>query len=252
MTDKQDISLRLEGQVAIITGVSHEGQVGFALASALAREGSMLAISSRTAGRVNARSEELRTQGAQVVAVPADLTTEEGANALVQETLKFYGRIDILVNLAGGLTKYGPSDELTLADWDFELNNNLRSAFLCTRAVWPIMKNQSNGKILNFSRAGGVQSAGPNMLAYNCAKAGVDALTRTFAKEGKLVGIYVNAIGPGLIITQSNIESMRPSPDDLRKKWVSMEQIIEAAIFLVSPASDGITGAILPVQGKGI
>ena len=252
MTDKQDISLRLEGQVAIITGVSHEGQVGFALASALAREGSMLAISSRTAGRVNARSEELRTQGAQVVAVPADLTTEEGANALVQETLKFYGRIDILVNLAGGLTKYGPSDELTLADWDFELNNNLRSAFLCTRAVWPIMKNQSNGKILNFSRAGGVQSAGPNMLAYNCAKAGVDALTRTFAKEGRLVGIYVNAIGPGLIITQSNIESMRPSPDDLRKKWVSMEQIIEAAIFLVSPASDGITGAILPVQGKGI
>jgi len=252
MTDKQDISLRLEGQVAIITGVSHEGQVGFALASALAREGSMLAISSRTAGRVNARSEELRTQGAQVVAVPADLTTEEGANALVQETLKFYGRIDILVNLAGGLTKYGPSDELTLADWDFELNNNLRSAFLCTRAVWPIMKNQSNGKILNFSRAGGVQSAGPNMLAYNCAKAGVDALTRTFAKEGKLVGIYVNAIGPGLIITQSNIESMRPSPDDLRKKWVSMEQIIEAAIFLVSPASDGITGAILPVQGMGI
>ena len=165
MISNHENSMRLKDQVAIITGVSHEGQVGFALASAMAREGSMLAISSRTAERVNARSEELRIGGAQIVAVPADLTTEEGVNALVQETLKFYGRIDILVNLAGGLTKYGPSDELTLADWDFELNNNLRSTFLCSRAVWPIMKKQNNGKILNFSRAGGVQSAGPKMLS---------------------------------------------------------------------------------------
>ncbi len=252
MINNQGVSRRLEARVAIVTGVSHAGQVGFALASAMAREGSALAISSRTAERVNARSEELRAEGAQVIAVPADLTTEEGASALVQETLKSYGRIDILVNLAGGLTKYGPSDELTLADWDFELNNNLRSAFLCSRAVWPIMKEQNIGKILNFSRAGGVQSAGPNMLAYNCAKAGVDALTRTLAKEGKNVGIYVNAIGPGLIVTQSNIESMKPSSEDLRKKWVSIEQIVETAIFLVSPASDGVTGAILSVQGMGI
>jgi NAD(P)-dependent dehydrogenase (short-subunit alcohol dehydrogenase family) len=252
MMSNHQSSMRLEDQVAIITGVSHAGQVGFALASAMAREGSMLAISSRTRERVNARAEELRAEGAQVIAVPADLTTEEGATILVQETLKSYGRIDILVNLAGGLTKYGPSDELTLADWDFELNNNLRSAFLCSRTVWPIMKKQNKGKLLNFSRAGGIQSAGPNMLAYNCAKAGVDALTRTLAKEGKNVGIYVNAIGPGLIVTQSNIESMKPSPEDVRKKWVSIEQIVEAAIFLVSTASDGITGAILPVQGKGI
>jgi 2-dehydro-3-deoxy-D-gluconate 5-dehydrogenase len=244
--------MRLESQVAIITGVSHAGQVGYALASAFAREGAMLAISARSPERVNARAQELRAEGATVTAIPADLTTEEGANALIQETLNSYGRINILVNLAGGLTRYGPSNELTLADWEFELNNNLRTAFLCTRAVWPIMKRQGGGKILNFSRAGGVQSAGPMMLAYNCAKAGIDALTRTFAKEGKNAGIYVNAIGPGLVVTQSNLDSMKPTPEDLSKKWVSMEQIAEAAIFLVTPASDGITGAILPVQGKGI
>ena len=244
--------MRLEGRLAIVTGVSHAGQVGYALASAFAREGALLAISSRSAERVNARAQELRKEGAQVIAIPADLTTEEGANALVQETLKSYGRIDILVNLAGGLTKFGPSDELTLADWNFELNNNLRSAFLCTRAAWPIMKKQGKGKILNFSRAGGVQSVGPMMLAYNCAKAGVDALTRTFAKEGKKPGIYVNAIGPGLIVTQSNLDSMKPSPEELDKKWVSMEQIVEAAIFLVTSASDGITRTTLPVQGMGI
>ncbi len=244
--------MRLKDHVVIITGVSHAGQAGFALAKAFAREGTHLAISSRSAERVNARAEELRVEGTRVLPVAADLTTEEGANSLIQETLAAYGRIDSLVNLAGGLTKYMPSAELSLADWDDELNNNLRTTFLCTRAVWPVMKQQGGGKILNFSRAGGVEGASPNMLAYNCAKAGVDALTRTFAKEGKQAGIYVNAIGPGLIITQSNIESMKPTPEELSKKWVSVEQVAEAAIFLISPASDGVNGVILPVQAKGI
>jgi NAD(P)-dependent dehydrogenase (short-subunit alcohol dehydrogenase family) len=243
--------MRLENKVAIITGVSQAGQVGLALASTFALEGAKLAISARSEERVRARARELQSLKANVIAVPADLTSEEGAQALIAATMAAYGRIDILVNLAGGLSKYGPSYELALADWDAELNNNLRTAFLCTRAVWPIMMQQGGGKILNFSRAGGVQSAGPNMVAYNCAKAGVDALTRTFAKEGKDHNIYVNAIGPGLIVTQSNLESMHPSAEDL-KNWVSMEQIVEAVLFLVSAASDGVTGAILPVQGKGI
>jgi NAD(P)-dependent dehydrogenase (short-subunit alcohol dehydrogenase family) len=90
------------------------------------------------------------------------------------------------------------------------------------------------------------------MLAYNCAKAGIDALTTTFAKEGKQWGISVNALGPGLIVTQSNLESMKPSPEDLRNKWVSLENIVEAAIFLLTPAGDGVNGVVLPVQGKGI
>ena len=244
--------MRLKDQVAIITGVSHAGQVGYALASAFAREGALLAISARNAERVKARAQALQSEGARVIAIPADLTTEEGANTLIQKALEGYGRIDILVNLAGGLTKYGPSDELTLAEWEAELNNNLRTAFLCTRAVWPIMKSQKSGKILNFSRAGGAQNSAPMMLAYNCAKAGIDALTATFAREGKQFGISVNALGPGVIVTQSNIDSMRPPAEDLRNKWVSLENILEAAIFLVTPAGDGVNGAVLPVQAKGI
>lgn len=244
--------MRLQDQIAIITGVSHAGQVGFALASAFGREGAKLAIASRNSERVHARAEELRAEGAQVAGIPADLTSEEGVNALIKETVSHYGRIDILVNLAGGLTKYGPSHELTLAAWESELNNNLRSTFLCSRAVWPVMQKNGGGKILNFSTAGGDMGASANMLAYNCAKAGVDALTRTLAKEGKSVGIRVNSLGPGLIVTQSNLESMKPSEQELQNKWVSKEQIIEAAIFLVSSASDGVTGALLPVQGRGI
>ena len=161
----------------------------------------------------------------------------------------------IVVAAAGGELRVRHADiasARTVVDWDAELNNNLRTTFLCTRAVWPIMSRQGGGKILNFSRAGGAQSAGPNMAAYNAAKAGVDALTLTFAKEGKTHGIYVNAIGPGLIVTQSNLDSMHPSAEELATKWVSMEHILAAALFLVSSASDGVTGALLPVQGRGI
>jgi len=93
--------MRLKDQVAVITGVSHNGQVGYALAAAFAREGALLAISARNAERVNARAQELRTEGAKVIAIPADLTTEEGANMLMQDTLAAYERINILVNLAG-------------------------------------------------------------------------------------------------------------------------------------------------------
>ncbi len=240
--------MRLQGKVAVITGVSQAGQAGFALAKAFAREGADLAIAARSAERVQARAQELRAQGAKMVLpIAADLTSEEGTKDLIAQTLGAYERIDILVNLAGGLTKYGPSDELTLADWESELNNNLRSAFLCIRAVWPVMRKQGSGNILNFSRAGGIEGSGPNMLAYNCAKAGIDALTRTFAKEGKALGIRVNALGPGLLVTQSNLDDMKPSQDEIEQKWVSLEQLAEAALFLVSPASSGVSGVILPV-----
>ena len=109
------------------------------------------------------------------------------------------------------------------------------------------MRSQGGGKIINFSRAGGVESSSPNMLAYNCAKAGVDALTRTFAKEGKNAGIAVNALGPGLLVTQSNVESMKPSQEDIDRKWVGLDEIAEVAIFLASSASNGVNGVILPV-----
>jgi NAD(P)-dependent dehydrogenase (short-subunit alcohol dehydrogenase family) len=248
------LSGRLTGKVAIITGVSGAGQVGFALAAACVREGASVVISSRNVERVEVRTEELRAlqSDASVLGVAADLTSEEGAEKLCAETVRAFGRIDILVNLAGGLRKYGPSAELSLADWDAELNNNLRTTFLCTRAVWPRMREQGGGKILNFSRAGGALSSGPNMAAYNAAKAGVDALTLTFAQEGKEHGIYVNALGPGLIVTQTNLDSMHPTREDLASKWVSMENIVEAALFLVSPASDGVNGVLLPVRGRGI
>ena len=189
----------LEGKVAVVTGVSHAGQVGQAVAKDLAAQGAALVICARTQANVEARATELREEGARVHAVAASLTEEPDVLRLIDETLAAYSRIDILVNLAGGLTLYKPAVEFSLADWNRELNNNLLSAFLVSRAAFPHMANAGSGSIVNFARAGLSQA---NMVAYSCAKAGVEALTRTFALEGRDAGIRVNAVAPGLVDTE--------------------------------------------------
>lgn len=236
----------LEGKFAIVTGVSHDGQVGQAVAKALAQNGAGLAICARSQGNVEARAAELRQAGAKVVPVAASLTEEAQVRRVVEEAMKAFGRIDILVNLAGGLTLYKPATEFSLDDWTRELNNNLLTAFLLTREVFPHMAKAGGGSIVNFARAGLPQA---NMVAYNCAKAGVEALTRTFALEGRDAQIRVNAIAPGLVDTASNVSAMKPK--DL-SRWAKREEIADAVVFLASPASAGITGQTIAVTGWGI
>jgi NAD(P)-dependent dehydrogenase (short-subunit alcohol dehydrogenase family) len=184
--------------------------------------------------------------GAAVVPVAADLTREDGANAAVQAAVAEFGRLDVLVNLAGGLTKFKGVEEFTLEDWTSELNNNLLSAFLCSRAAGVVMKEQGGGKIINFARAGEPQG---KMVAYNCAKAGVVALTRTLALEGRKYNITVNAVGPGLVNTRSNVESMKPKPEDLAR-WPTREEIAAVVAFLASDAANGVNGQVIEVRSK--
>jgi len=236
----------LEGKVALVTGVSHDGQVGQAVARALAGKGAALAICARTQSNVEARAKELRQAGARVLPLATNLTDESQVRELVKRTLDEYKKIDILVNLAGGLTRYKPAVEHSLDDWNHELGNNLLSAFLTSRAVFPHMRDGGGGSIVNFARAGFPQA---NMVAYNCAKAGIDALTRTLALEGRDFGIRVNAVAPGLVDTTSNIAAMKPK--DL-KRWAKREDIAEAVAFLASDAAAGITGQMIPVTGWGL
>jgi len=240
------MSNALSGKVALVTGVSRDGQVGPAVARALASEAAALAIVARSRENVEARAQELKRDGARVLAIAADLTDETAARQMVERTVLELGRIDVLVNLAGGLTRYKPAVETTLEDWNQEIGNNLLAAFLCSRAVFPRLRDAGGGAIVNFARAGSPQA---NMVAYNCAKAGVEALTRTLALEGRDHNIRVNAIAPGLVDTSSNIEAMKPK--DL-KKWASREDIARAVVFLASGASAGITGQTLAVTGWGI
>ena len=240
------MSTILEGKVALVTGVSHDGQVGQAVAKALAGKGAALAICARTQSNVDARAKELRQAGARVLPLAANLIDESQVTQLVKRTLDEYKKIDILVNLAGGLTRYKPAVEHSLDDWNHEVGNNLLSAFLTSRAVFPHMRDGGGGVIVNFARAGLSQA---NMVAYNCAKAGVEALTRTLALEGRDFGIRVNAVAPGLVDTASNIAAMKPKD---MKRWAKREDIAEAVAFLASDAAAGITGQMIPVTGWGL
>lgn len=236
----------LVGKVAIVTGVSRPGQIGQAVAQAFAAEGASLALVARTRENVEARAKEVQGAGGIALPIAADLTDEAQVQAMVDQVVTRYGRIDILVNLAGGLTRRKPVTEHTLSDWEYEININLKTAFLCSRAVFPRMREGGGGVILNFSRAGPPPA---NMVAYNCAKAGVEALTRTLALEGRDANIRVNAIAPGLVDTRSNVEAIQPK--DL-SRWVRREDVAQAAVFLASDAAQGITGQVIAVQGWGI
>ena len=138
------MQISLAGKVAIVTGVSGDGQVGQAVARALA------------------------DAGVRVFAMAGSLTDEVQVRRLIDDTLNEYGRIDILVNLAGGLTRYKTAVEHSLDDWRAEVDNNLLSAFLTSRAAFPHLQAAGDGLIINFARAGQPQA---NMIAYNCAKA---------------------------------------------------------------------------------
>jgi NAD(P)-dependent dehydrogenase (short-subunit alcohol dehydrogenase family) len=236
----------LKGKVAVVTGVSGDGQIGQAVAKALAESGAALAICARTQSNVEARAAELRQAGARVFALAGSLTDESQVRRLIDGTLSEYGRIDILVNLAGGLTRYKPAVEHSLDDWRDEIANNLLSAFLTSRAAFPHLQAAGGGVIINFARAGLPQA---NMVAYNCAKAGIEALTRTLALEGRDVGIRVNAVAPGLVETASNLTAMKPK--DL-KRWTKREDVAETVVFLASPAASGITGQVIAVTGWGL
>jgi NAD(P)-dependent dehydrogenase (short-subunit alcohol dehydrogenase family) len=236
----------LEDKFALVTGVSRSGQIGVAACQALADLGASLAISARNRTNVEARAAELRSRGARVLALAADLTNEQEVNEAIDQMIREYGRIDILVNLAGGLTRYKPAVEHSLDDWQHEMSNNLLSSFLCSRAAFFRMRDIGGGTIINFARAGLPQA---NMVAYNCAKAGIEALTRTFALEGRDVGIRVNAVAPGLVDTESNITAMKPK--DL-KHWARRDDVAQAVAFLASDASAGVTGQVLAVTGWGI
>jgi len=235
----------LQGKVAIVTGVSNDGQVGQAVARALAAQGASLAICARTKDNVVARAAELKADGANVIPVVASLTDEADAKRLAEETASAFGRIDILVNLAGGLSVYKPSAEVSVDEWTREVNNNVLSAFLVTRSVFPHMAKTGGGSIVNFARAGNAQA---NMLPYNVAKAGVVALTRTFALEGKDAHIRVNAVAPGLVDTAMNVAMMKPSDTS---KWAKREEIADVVVFLATEASLGVTGQVLDVTGWG-
>lgn len=175
-----------------------------------------------------------------------DVLSESHVNELTKETLQKYSKIDILINLVGGIYPWSEVTEVETKTWDFTIDLNLKSTFLCSREVLKIMKTQKNGKIINVGAIAGLKGgskAGP----YGVAKAGVINLTETMAEENKIHNIQINAIVPSIIDTPANRKSM---PDADFSNWVKAEEIAELLLFLASDKSSGVTGSIIKVPGR--
>jgi len=246
----------LTGKKALVTGASRG--IGRGIALALAQQGADVAVNYRSsreqAGVVVA---EIKKSGRDSFSVQADVSKKEEVGGMVKEVAEHFGRVDILVNNAG-IAIFKSFDQLEEEDWDQTLAVNLKSQFLCAKAVVPIMEKQGWGRIINIaSIASGGMGVGFLNLAHYCAsKGGVVALTEELALELSPKGITVNAIGPGVIDTEMTTP-LKNDPQTLngllariaRRRLGKPADIGAAAAFLASEEADYITGAVLYVDG---
>jgi 3-oxoacyl-[acyl-carrier protein] reductase len=236
----------LSGKVALVTGAARG--IGAATCVALAREGAEI-IACDILSLKDTLAKISKFQG-KALGLKCDVSSPARVTATVKRALKEFGRIDILVNNAGVMGKTGiPIESITLQDWDFHLNTNLRGTFLFCQAVWPILLKQGGGKIVCLGsiagKIGGVL-AGPD---YCASKGGIHAMVKCLAKRGASIGIYVNGIAPGP--TRTPMTKNEPYKDEMVPlgRLGEPEDIAEAVVFLASAASNFITGTILDVNG---
>ena len=250
--------MRLAGRVAIVTGGAQG--IGRAIAAAYAREGARIALGDIAGSALAAAEADLRELGASVLGVRVDVADGSQVTSMVDEVLARWQRVDILVNNAGG--GIGPKGlaETLDAEWDAVVDLNLKSQFLCCRAVAAPMRRQGWGRIINVaSNAGRFRSnTGFGGLAYSAAKGGVLQLTRSVAHELGRDGITVNAIDPGSVLSERGWREFEALPDELRqrvlaetplRRFARAEEIASIAVFLASEDASYITGATVVANG---
>ena len=191
----------LNAKVALITGAGRG--IGKAEALALAAEGAKVAINDIAAEQAQKTAEQISAMGVKAKAFAADVSDEKAVESMVENVYAEFGSIDILVNNAGAGAKYWgrPVDELPVESWDMIIKTHLRSTFLCSKHVAPMMKKQRLGRIVNTSSMNALGGGPPGASNYTAAKAGIIGLTRNMAKEIGPFGVTVNAIAPGYVHT---------------------------------------------------
>ena len=234
---------RFDGAVALVTGAS--GNLGAVVARRFADAGAFLALPDRKPERLAMEFPEIGT--GEVMATPCEITEPESVAAFVAAAEERFGRVDILVNAAGGF-RYSPlAGEVALADWDALMEINARTALLLSRAVAPGMARRGEGTIVNVaSRAALGGAAGT--AAYAASKSAVLRLTEALSAELKTSGVRVNCVLPGTLDTPQNREAM---PDADTAQWVDLQALADVILFLCSPGARAIHGAALPVYGLG-
>ena len=243
----------LSGRVAIVTG-GNSG-IGFGIAAGLAAAGASVAIAARNPEKTGLAVQRIRQSGGEASVVTADVSDPESIDRMVVETVGRYGRLDILVNNAGGIIRKRP-EELSGEEWHWTLDLCLTSAFLCAKAAYPEFKKAGGGKILNNGSMAALFGT-PFAAAYAAAKGGMVQLTRSLAVAWAEDNIQVNCYLPGWIETGQTANISQDVPG-LREKvtdrcpmgrWGKGEDFAGIGVFLAGPASDYITGAIIPVDG---
>ena len=244
---------RLSGKVAIVTG-STSG-IGIGIAKVYAKEGAQVIICGRREARGQEVVDEIVAEGGKASYHFMDITQAESIEALMADTAKEYGKIDILVNNAANVAlKDGRVDELTLEMFDDIVQSDLRGTFYAIKCALPFMLENGGGSIVNI---GSMASCGGDLgsTAYACAKAGVDILTQYTAQQYGKQGIRCNCIRPGLIVTPQNEAKVPQALKDIFlgsimvNRYGCPEDIAHAAVYFGSDESAYVTGQIINVDG---
>jgi len=201
----------------------------------------------RTPERLPQLFPDLAGSSNHLFAPPTDVTDPNSVKAAIEATITRFGRIDALVNTAGGYRAGTPLHETSLGDWEFMLNLNARSVFVMCQAVIPQMLRQNYGRIINISSRAALGGDAYH-AAYSVSKTAVVRLTESMAAELKEYGININCVMPGLIDTPQNRAAI---PDADFSRWVAPEAIADVILFLACDGARAINGAAIPVYGRG-
>ena len=244
----------LKNKVAIVTGGN--GGIGYGIACGLASVGGSIVIAARNPSKTANAAERIRSEyGVKVLELGVDVRRENQITSMVEKALDYFSRIDVLVNNAGINIRKMPQD-LTSTEYDEVMEVNLRSAFLCSKAVYPAMKEVGGGKIINIGSMTSLFGGG-KLMAYGASKGGIVAMTRALAVAWAPDNIQVNAILPGWIDTDLTRRA-RVELEDLNERvltrtpmgrWGRSEDLQGSAIYLATAASNFVTGVALPVDG---
>jgi 2-deoxy-D-gluconate 3-dehydrogenase len=243
----------LSGRVALVTGGN--GGIGLGMARGLAGAGASIVVAARNVEKSRAAVAELEGLGAAALAVTVDVTDEAAVGRLVAATRERFGRLDVLVNNAGTNIRK-PIHQYTLAEWHRVLDTNLTSAFLCSHAAYPLLKQAGGGKVINIGSMMSIFGAS-FAPAYAASKGGIVQLTKSMATAWAPDNIQVNAVLPGWIETDLTAGAKREVPglneNVLRRtpagRWGTIDDMAGVAVFLASAASDFVTGTAIPVDG---
>jgi NAD(P)-dependent dehydrogenase (short-subunit alcohol dehydrogenase family) len=249
----QAAGFRLDGEVALVTGAA--GGLGAAIARGLAAAGARLALADLAPNGLHAVAEEIIGRGGEAVARQTDVTDAAAVGAVVEEAVRRWGRLDVLVN-CHGITLRQPALDFTETQWNRIIAVNLTGTWLCCQAAGRVMIPQRRGRIINLASIGGLVGL-PMSVAYCASKGGVVQITRTLAVEWAPHGVLVNAIAPCTFETPM-VQRVLDAEAAYRDRVISQiplgrigqpEEIVGTVLYLATPASSMLTGHVIALDG---